>query len=242
MAGGGWRSVANRDQVLRFAVGTAMGPRSRTWRLWVPKGKGDVYVSSRRIGNSVKVSLHEPGPGRFALTQEFVDRGTFQPPEGKDPRLAIEWERPRPRPPNGAVRPLALIVPWDEVIPRDEGETGEVVWVPPPPKGSAVHFDVVYVPNEMRVSGHPGARSMGTLLVGQVELANGERVYVTWLLREIDDPLQEGIDRLRSVRALDADGKPIEETGMLGFGTEPNPDAADGTEVATLLDVTPPDG
>jgi hypothetical protein len=65
----------------------------------VPKGKSDVYVSSRRLGNSVKVSLHEPGPARFALTKEFVEKGTYQAPEGFDPRLAVEWERPRPNEP-----------------------------------------------------------------------------------------------------------------------------------------------
>jgi len=233
--------VADRDQVLRFAVGTATGPRSRTWRLWVPKSKSDVYVSSRRLSNSVKVSLHEPGPSRFALTKEFVNRGTFQPPEDRDRRLAHEWERPRTRPPNSAVRPLALIVPWDEVRERDVEESGDVVWVPPPAEGTAIHFDVVYVPVGMPVTGHPGARSMGTQLIGMVELENGERVYVTSLPREMDVTLREKIERLRSVRVLDVEGKVVEKTGMLGFGTEPNPDAADGTEVATLVDVTRPD-
>jgi hypothetical protein len=82
---------------------------------------------------------------------------------------------------------------------------------------------------------------MGTQLVGMVELENGERVYVTWLPREMDVPLRDNIERLRSVRVLDAEGNVVQKTGMLGFGTEPNPDAADGTEVATLVDVTRPD-
>jgi hypothetical protein len=102
-----------KQQVLRFAVGTADGPRSsRTWRLWVPKGKSDVYVSSRRIANSVKVSLHEPGPSRFALTSEFVREQEFVAPEGRDPRLAVEWNRPRTTP-GRPVRPFAIVVPWD---------------------------------------------------------------------------------------------------------------------------------
>jgi hypothetical protein len=58
------------NQVLRFAVGSPLGPRSRTWRLWVRKRKNDVYIASRRLAGSVKVSLHEPGPSRFALTRE----------------------------------------------------------------------------------------------------------------------------------------------------------------------------
>jgi hypothetical protein len=44
-------------------------------------------------------------------------------------------------------------------------------------------FDVIYVPVGMLVSGDPGARSMGTMSVGQVVLANGERVYVTSRVR-----------------------------------------------------------
>jgi hypothetical protein len=230
--------VPDHDQVLRFAVGSAGGPRSRTWRLWVPKGKSDVYVSTRRLGCILKVSLHEPGPGRFALTREFVQQRGFEPPEGRDARLAVEWERPRPQPPRRVARPFAIIVPWDEVLERDVEETGDVVWTPPPSEGTCVHFDLVYTPAGVTVTGHPGARSMGTGLVGNVELENGEQVFVTSLVREMEAPMRAEVDKLRSARILDAEGHPIQKTGMLGFGREPNPDAEDGTFVGTLVDVT----
>lgn len=128
-------------------------------------------------------------------------------------------------------------MPWDEVIDREDHETDGVHWAPRPLEGCAVHFDVVYVPARMQVSGHPGARSMGTELVGEVALANGERVFVTCLVREMNAETRASVERLRSVRVLDANGNPI-KTGVLGFGTEPNPDADDGTEVATVTDVT----
>jgi hypothetical protein len=64
--------IADHEQVVRLAVGSASGLRSRTWRLWVPKRKRYVCVASRRHDHSVKVSLHEPGPVRFALTDEFI--------------------------------------------------------------------------------------------------------------------------------------------------------------------------
>jgi hypothetical protein len=105
-----------------------------------------------------------------------------------------------------------------------------------------VHLDVVYVLSGMQVTGHPGARSMGTALVSDVVLANGERVFVTSLVREMTPELRKNVDELRFVRIVDAEGNAIEQTGMLAFGTEPNPDADDGTEVATLIDVTRPDG
>src|SRR3954447_5899109 len=156
-----------KQQTIRFAVGSPDGPHSRTWRLWVPKGKSDVYVSSRRIANSVKVSLHEPGPSRFALTSEFVREQEFVAPEGYDDRLAQEWKRPRTSP-GRVVRPFAIVVPWDEVIDREDRDTDGVLWTPQPPDGCAVHFDVVYVAPRMQVTDHPGARSMGTELVGEV--------------------------------------------------------------------------
>src|SRR5688500_11035892 len=133
-------------QVLRFEVGSEVGPRSRTWRLWVPKEKSDVYISGCTLGSSVKVSLHEPGPSIFALTNEWVRRKDFKAPEGKDRRLAVQWERPRPFPPKQIARPLTIIVPWDEVLARKVRETGEVTWVPAPSEGMCIHFDIVYTP------------------------------------------------------------------------------------------------
>jgi hypothetical protein len=76
---------------------------------------------------------------------------------------------------------------------------------------------------------------------GQPQLENGERVFVTSLVRPIEAPLRANIHRLRSARILDAQGNLIRKTGMLAFGREPNPDADDGTFVAFLVDVTRPD-
>lgn len=230
--------MSKYTQVLRFAVGSATGPRSRTWRLWVLKRKSDVYISGRMLGDSVKVSLHEPGPSRFALTSEWVRREGFQAPEGRDRRLALEWERPRPRPPRQGARAFSIIVPWDEVLDRGMPEAGQVVWIPPPPQDTCIHFDVVYIPAGAVVTGHPGARSMGTGLVGEVQLENGVRVFVTWIVRPMQEATCRHIMKLRAARILDVHGNPIEKAGMLAFGREPNPDADDGTYVGTFLDVT----
>ena len=224
--------------MLRFAVGSPTGPRSRTWRLWVPKLKNDVYISGRSLGSSVKVSLHEPGPSRFALTSEWVRRTGFQAPEGRDRRLAVEWERPRPRPPRQVARPFSIIVPHDEVLDRIRSETGQVAWVTPPPEDTCIHFDIIYTPAGAVITGHPGARSMGTKLVGELQLQNGERVFVTSLVRPMDEVTRRYVAKLRSARILDADGRLIEKVGMLAFGREPNPDADDGTYVGKFMDVT----
>jgi hypothetical protein len=130
------------------------------------------------------------------------------------------------------VRPFAIVVPWDEVIDREDRDTDGVLWTPQPREGCAVHFDIVYVPPGMQVTSHPGARSMGTELVGEVRLANGERVFVVTHVAELNATSRSSIARLRSVRVHDENGTLI-KTGVMGFGTEPNPDADDGTQVAT---------
>ena len=124
------------------------------------------------------------------------------------------------------------------MLDREVEETGDVVWTPPPPEGMAVHFDVVYTPAGVNVVGHPGA---DTELVGTVDLENGERVFVTYAVRPIEQALRDNIDNVRAARVLDAEGNPIRQSGMLAFGQEPNPDADDGTFVGVMVDVTRPD-
>jgi hypothetical protein len=79
---------------------------------------------------------------------------------------------------------------------------------------------------------------MGTGLIGEVQLENAERVFVTWLIRPVEEATRRHAAQPRSARIVDANGHPIEKVGMLAFGREPNPDAEDGTYVGTFLDVT----
>jgi hypothetical protein len=79
---------------------------------------------------------------------------------------------------------------------------------------------------------------MGTKLVGEVQLENEERVFVTWLVRPMEETTRHHVTKLRAARILDRDGNPVEKVGILAFGTEPNRDADDGIYVGTFLDVT----
>ena len=230
--------MSKNKQELRFAVGSDLGPRSEIWMLVVPKNQSNVYVFARILGKAVKVSLHEPGPSHYALTKEWVERTGYQAPQGKDWRLTVKWERPRPRPPRQIARPLSIIVPWDEVIARGKPKPGHTVWVPPPPEGTCIEFDVVYTPAGAVFTGCPGARSMGTELVGAVQLANSERVFVTWRVQPMVAELGRYVANLRSACLVNADDTPIERSALLAFGKTSNPDADNGTEVGKLLSVT----
>jgi hypothetical protein len=79
---------------------------------------------------------------------------------------------------------------------------------------------------------------MGTGLVGEVQLENRERVFVTWLVRPMEEAIRRQVMELRAARIIDTASNPIEKVGMLAFGKERNPDADDGTYVGNFLDVT----
>jgi hypothetical protein len=79
---------------------------------------------------------------------------------------------------------------------------------------------------------------MGTALVGEVLLESSDRVFVMSLVRPMGEPLRRNIAKLRRARILGGDGNLLEKVGMLAFGTEPNPDAKEGTRVGVPLDVT----
>jgi hypothetical protein len=199
--------------------------------MWVPPNKSDVYISSRRVANSVKVSLHEPGPSRFALTKEHVTGPNPIPVRGDDPRGPIQWERARPRLPDAPItRVFSILVPAGEVTDRSYPETSSIVWRTPPAEGMCVSYDVLYTAAGLTVEGHPGARSMGTELVGTLTLANGEQVWVVAWEHELDEKGRVQIERLRQARVFDAEGNKIENVGALMFGVEDS--------VGVFIDVT----
>ena len=136
----------SKEEVVRFAVGGPDEPRSCVWRVWKGKGKSDVYIAIRTLGGVLKVSLHESGVWRFALTKEFWEmRG-----ENDADRLIEKWERPQPLH-EEVTSAFDIIVPSAELaLPRHplpesaKKHTKNVTWVRPAPEGYATHFIVMY--------------------------------------------------------------------------------------------------
>ena len=79
-----------RSEVVRFAVGGPDEPRSLVWRIWTHRGTSNLYISDRLQGGDWKVSLHESGDWRFALTREYAEAREMED------RLFEQWERPQP--------------------------------------------------------------------------------------------------------------------------------------------------
>jgi len=116
---------------LRFAVGTANGPRSSVWR--VRSYKSDVYIAPRDIMGSMKVSLHRDGNCFFKLTEQGHERAS-----GCEKIPAIKWTRPRPDRLDASVA-LFITFPAEGLAPGDPVvETRPIIWLPAPAPGEAM--------------------------------------------------------------------------------------------------------
>ena len=61
---------------LRFALGSAHGARSNIWSVIGHQNTDDVYVGARDTLPMAKLSLHESGKWRRALTAQEAERQT----------------------------------------------------------------------------------------------------------------------------------------------------------------------
>ena len=183
------------EEVVRFAIGGPDEPRSCVWRIWTGKGTSDVYISARVLGGVVKVSLHESGDWRFALTREYAEA------QGRDNRLIAQWDRPPPLH-QGVTSAFDIIVPSAELaLPRQPlpeertKHTKNVTWIRPAPEGFAKHFIVMYTE-----PGEPVPETEAEILASFV-LPDGRTVIVAVFDRAVSMEEQQQLDAIRSAMA-----------------------------------------
>lgn len=184
---------ADQDVIL-FAVGTPMGPRSSVFRIWSAPGKSDVYITSRVVRGEFKASLHQSGKWRIGFTSEHVAGPNPLIPPTKD-RALLKWSRPTPFD-NGVTNAFQIIVPATEVTNFSPPDTDEIIWVPRPGDDFETMFYVTFTSTTTRVTDWPGKRAMNTGLIGSFVLANGDTVWITTL----DIPLRDSTTHVLKLR------------------------------------------
>jgi hypothetical protein len=170
------------QDVIRFAVGKADGPRSGVWRVWTG-GDGSVYVGARETAGRFKASLHPSGQWHVAFhdvslakklavgaepTSRFID--TFGPPSEVGP---------------GVRRAFRVLIPWQAVVmpPHGKATEGAVVWLPELAPRMVAECAVVLTASEAQVGGWPG-RTREASLVGRLPLPGGASAWVvSWTRR-----------------------------------------------------------
>lgn len=182
------------EQVLRFSVKSRDGKsRSNSWRCWVPsESKDDVYLVCRELGQAIKVSFHESGQWHIGFEQLFLDRNA--PPDSYllEDRFVGKWEEPQELPPAGSgcwlmfrliILETALTTP---IAPGYSLKDGN--WIGAPNKGKAREVAIIATGPNTKVSSWPGAKGMGTELVGSIPVkSNGRTIWV--VQQEVDMPM-----------------------------------------------------
>jgi len=121
---------------LRFAVGTYDGSRSAVWRAWRHgnASKSDIFLASRSLAGTLKISFHESGEIRDAFTSQYygqlVTRG-----QGAPGRVRVAWRRASYEA-TGSARIYQVCFPHSELRswPLEGGlSAGDVTWIPATP-------------------------------------------------------------------------------------------------------------
>jgi hypothetical protein len=125
--------MAERDQVLRFAVGEPFGKRSAIYRLWTPsksRGKGDVYLGMSEVAGSAKVSLHA-NRGHLGLSHAAAQVASLPS------RFVSVWDRDDSLIQEGELA-FELIIPTSELqtepLGSEDPSDPRIVWLPAAPE------------------------------------------------------------------------------------------------------------
>jgi hypothetical protein len=167
------------EHSLRFGVVGQPGYRAETWKCWTYHGAGkrrDVYIACRRLGNALKLSLHESGHWHVAFDSKAFSQmfeGHNTPPD----RLMGRWERPAPII-DGLTLACRIHIPGDAATIPEPSLDSKVHWIACAPPGQSVEVAVFLSDHLLGDSDWPGRNAMQTKLVGHLSLDGGGYVYI----------------------------------------------------------------
>lgn len=182
--------------ILRFALGSVSGARSNVWTVFGSKNTDDVYVGARDMLPMAKLSLHESGKWRRALTSQEAERQGL--PDDVD-RVMNRWEVPEPVA-EGWVHAVSIAIPSSS-IQKDPGllkrpKRGTISFYEIEPGSRQVRFEVL-----IKSAGAPDLQVENThALVGRIQLPGGGCVWVfATELVEVDSRAEAEVENLRKL-------------------------------------------
>lgn len=163
-----------QETSLRFAVFGADGRSSDIWKVWANLGSGrrDVYMTSRPLGYSMKLSLHETGQWHVGFHANKRDV-LFDQGSAPQSRFLGHWAAA----PRLNEQPITLaarvMFPWSCPTVMHESLPDDLVRIPNAPNTLAVEVTLFLLDVDESPNSWPGRRAMGTSLVGRVPLDGG---------------------------------------------------------------------
>lgn len=186
---------------IRFAIGTAEGPRSGIWRAWTTSKKSDVYIAARGFAGELKVSLHESGKCYLGVPSERIEDI-----RDEDDRFSHFWQSRHMQRWNRAniaqqvTLGLTIIFPTSELLvdPWEVKAGKEVIWIPPAPTDQAVHLYFMFSEFQFGEEEYPGMISEPKMeLFARHCLPNGQNLYVVYCNSPRDENLlREDVEQL----------------------------------------------
>ncbi|WP_280466867.1 hypothetical protein [Nocardia cyriacigeorgica] len=160
--------VYEGEGVIRWAVGSPDGLRSRTWTV-IGTRAGDVYISQRFGMKDLKLSLH-PSKWRMALTSEAA---SVRLRPGED-RVLSRWEHTKESAPGWRLGATITVPHCALVPPFSEAGGKKVRWFPTPGPEQSLRFIVLLgAPDRQPLAVN---NTIGD--VGRISLATGGAVWV----------------------------------------------------------------
>jgi hypothetical protein len=177
---------------LRFALGSLDGPRSNTWSVIGGKKTDEIYVAARYVMGVAKLSIHQSGRWRWAMTNEEAVKRKLGPDED---RVMLRWEPPTPIGP-GWTRAATVVIPSSSIRQLGPEKT--------PKKGVVSYWEVdsghreVWFDIFVKKPGAPGLDLHNiTEPVGRIELPSGGAVWVVGTEWVTDDEREATMEDLR---------------------------------------------
>ena len=172
---------------LRFGVRSENDLSSATWTVATPKNvKSDVYLFCRPLMGTLKASMHESGRWHVAFSQEAYEEEADAAGAILENRFIEKWPRPS-KMAKGCTLAFRIVVPhWAVTSDIHDKDQAKVVWIPNASRTKATEIDIILTHGGAASSGWPGKRGMGTSLVGDLPLNNGETLWIVY--REVGMP------------------------------------------------------
>ena len=166
------------EHAIRFCVVTDDGSSSDIWKCWTNSGQGkrDVYLTSRPLGNTLKLSLHESGQWHVGFMSNNPD-DFFEPGKAPESRYLGKWLRPESLV-NPFVLAARLYIPFFSPSASPREIPLNTVKIHSAPVDHSVEITIFLLNSKVSQVGWPGKNNLGTELVGNLPLEGGGRVSI----------------------------------------------------------------
>lgn len=187
--------MTKRDFHIRIGVKNDADQKSAVWRIWTAKApKYDIYIAARNIAGEFKVSLHETGDWRAAITKQYAEKLFDDSVNIPNERILDKWERPK-----ALTKDLTLA--YRIIVPNSDLEEGpsytkKIEWIAPKFENNNTEILLFLTKPTYKSEDWPG-KKLGAKLVANYKLANNETLWIVYINIEMSKKFETTLKQMR---------------------------------------------